>query len=230
MKVLVACEFSGTVRDAFRARGHDAYSCDILDAEPPSKYHIKKDVLYILNQEWDLIIGHPPCTWLCSSGLHWNKRGRNGLNPQECEAETDKALDFVCAMLNAPIGMKCIENPIGCITTRIKRSGGKWVRTDKGVYIPKKERVPHQIIQPNQFNEDASKATVLILDGLMPLRGTKDYPPRIVEWPQGSGKMVKRWSNQTDSGQNKLPPSADRWAERSLTYKGIAEAMAEQWG
>ena len=196
MKILVACEYSGTVRDAFIARGHEAISCDLLptDVEGP---HYEGDLFDIINDGWDLMIAHPPCTYLCSSGLHWNKRtpGRQEL--------TDEALEFVQRLLDAPIGKIALENPIGCISTKIRK--------------------PSQIIQPWQFGHDASKATCLWLKDLPLLTPTQLIEPRIVE-----GK--KRWANQTDSGQNKLPPSEDRWKIRSETYRGIAEAMASQWG
>ena len=196
MKVLVACEFSGTVRDAFIARGHDALSCDLLPTEKPGP-HYQGNVLDIIGSGWDLLIAHPPCTYLTSSGLHWNTR-----RPERAEL-TNEAVQFVLALASAPIPRICIENPIGCLSTR-------W-------------RKPDQIIQPWQFGHDASKSTCLWLNGLMPLRPTEMIEPRIV-----NGK--KRWSNQTDSGQNKLGPSPDRWALRSLTYPGIADAMATQWG
>ena len=196
MKVLVACEFSGTVRDAFIARGHDALSCDLLPTEKPGP-HYQGNVLDIIGSGWDLLIAHPPCTYLTSSGLHWNTR-----RPERAEL-TNEAVQFVLALASAPIPRICIENPIGCLSTR-------W-------------RKPDQIIQPWQFGHDASKSTCLWLNGLMPLRATDLIAPRIV-----NGK--KRWSNQTDSGQNKLGPSPDRWALRSLTYPGIADAMATQWG
>lgn len=197
MRVLVACEFSGVVRQAFRKRGHEAFSCDILSSEDNSNFHFEGDVREQLHKQWDLMIAHPPCTYICSSGLHWNKRvdGRS--------AQTEKALDFVRALMAAPIGKKCIENPVGCISTRIKPAS--------------------QYIQPYNFGHDASKKTGLWLQNLPKLRPTKYISPRIV-----NGK--ERWSNQTDSGQNKLGPSDDRWAERSITYQGIADAMAEQWG
>lgn len=195
-KVLVACEYSGVVRDAFRAAGHDARSCDLLPTEAPGM-HYQCDVLEILGEPWDLMIAHPPCTYLCSSGLHWNKR-----RPERA-ALTEQALAFVRALLDAPIARVALENPIGCISTRIRR--------------------PTQTIQPWQFGHDASKATCLWLKNLPKLTPTQLIPPRIV-----NGK--RRWANQTDSGQNKLAPSEDRWKIRSETYAGIAAAMADQWG
>jgi hypothetical protein len=198
MKVLVACEFSGRVRDAFLERGHDAVSCDLLPCESKRPgHHFMGDVLEIIDQGWDMMIAFPPCTYLCSSGLHWNKR-----RPDR-QLETEKALDFVRRLMNAPIGKIAIENPVGCISTRI--------------------RPYDQAIHPYHFGHDASKKTCLWLKNLLPLRPTQMIEPRMVD-----GKP--RWANQTDSGQNKLPPSANRWALRSETYQGIAEAMASQWG
>lgn len=198
MRVLIACEFSGTVRDAFLRRGHYALSCDLLPCESQaSGDHYQGDVRDILNDGWDLMIAHPPCTYLCSSGLHWNKRrpGRQAL--------TEEALDFVRLLLDAPIPRIALENPVGCISTRI--------------------RPYDQAIQPYEFGHDASKKTCLWLKNLPPLYQTAFVEPRIV-----NGRP--RWGNQTDSGQNKLPPSKDRWAIRSETYLGIADAMATQWG
>jgi hypothetical protein len=196
MRVLIACEYSGTVRDAFRAAGHDAMSCDLLPTDSPGP-HYQGDVFDILGDGWDMMIAHPPCTYLCSSGLHWNKR-----RPERA-AQTEAALAFVQALLDAPIERIALENPIGCIGTRIRKAD--------------------QTIQPWQFGHDASKATCLWLKSLPPLTPTQTIAPRIV-----GGR--KRWGNQTDSGQNKLPPSADRWKIRSETYPGIAAAMAAQWG
>jgi hypothetical protein len=196
VKILIACEYSGTVRDAFTSLGHDVTSCDLLPTDSPGK-HYQGDVRDIIDSGWDLMVAHPPCTYLCSSGLHWNSRrpGRAAL--------TEEALDFVRFLLSAPIPRIAIENPIGCISTRI--------------------RPPSQTIQPWQFGDDASKATCLWLKGLPLLKPTKLVPPRIV-------KGKKRWGNQTDSGQNNLPPSDDRWKIRSQTFQGIADAMAAQWG
>lgn len=193
MRVLVACEFSGTVRDAFRARGHDAWSCDLLPSETPGP-HYQGDVVAVLGEGWDLMIAHPPCTYLASSGLHWNRRR------PERQALTNAAVAFVAQLLAAPIPRIAVENPIGALSTRVRK--------------------PDQIIQPWQFGHDASKATCLWLHGL-PLLTPTDVLP--------GGKQARR-ANQTPSGQNKLGPSADRWKQRSLTYPGIAAAMADQWG
>lgn len=196
MKVLVACEYSGIVRDAFIAKGHNAFSCDLLPTEIDGP-HYMGDVTFLLDQNWDLIIAHPPCTYLCSSGLHWNKRR------PERQALTDEAVAFF-KLFTVNTGVKfCIENPIGCMSRLYRK--------------------PDQIIHPHQFGHDASKSTCLWLNKLPPLVPTKHVAPRLVD-----GK--KRWANQTDSGQNALPPSKDRWKIRSTTYQGIADAMAEQWG
>lgn len=196
MKVLVGCEYSGRVRQVFRDIGHDAFSCDLLESEDGSPFHIQGDVLPLLTDGWDLAIFHPPCTYLAVSGLHWNKR-----IPGRAE-KTEEALEFVRRLMGAPIHRIAIENPVSCISSRIRK--------------------PDQIIQPHEFGENASKATCLWLKNLPQLVATKHIAPRVV-----NGKM--RWDNQTDSGQNRLGPSCERWKERSRTYPGIAEAMT-QWG
>lgn len=194
MKVLVACEYSGVVRDAFSALGHDAWSCDLLPTEKPGN-HYKGDVRDLIkSKRWDLMIAHPPCTYLCSSGLHWNKRR------PERNALTEEALEFVKYLLNAPIKKIALENPIGCISSRIRK--------------------PEQIVQPWQFGHPESKATCFWLKNLPKLQPTK-----VLSKPD-----CGYWQNQTPSKQNKLSESAGRGLERSRTYTGIAEAMAEQWG
>lgn len=195
MRVLVACEFSGVVRDAFIARGHDAGSCDLLPSERPGP-HIQEEVELVLEDGWDMLIAFPPCTYLCSSGLHWNKRR------PEREQLTHEAMLLVFALVDAPIERIALENPIGCISTNYRQ--------------------PDQIIQPYQFGHDASKSTCLWLKNLPPLKPTEYVEPRIV-----NGR--KRWGNQTANGQNKLGPSPTRAQDRSRTYQGIADAMAEQW-
>jgi len=197
MRVLVGCEYSGRVRNAFRDAGHDAWSCDLLPSEDDSPFHVQGDVLSLLNQKWDLGIFHPPCTYLAVSGLHWNTR-----NPERA-AKTEEALEFVRTLMSAPIKRIALENPVSCISSRIRK--------------------PDQIIQPYEFGEDASKKTCLWLKNLDLLTPTQMVAPRLVD-----GKP--RWSNQTDSGQNRLGPSEDRWKERSRTFVGVAKAMAEQWG
>lgn len=202
MRVLVACEYSGRVRDAFRVKGFDAWSCDPFEpCEADPQWHLSVDVLEILGDGWDLMICHPPCTYLASSGLHWNKRvdGR--------AQKTEEALGFVRQLMAAPIPHIALENPMGCISTRIRR--------------------PDQTIQPWMFGDDASKATCLWLKNLPPLMPTQIVRGRVI---QHNGKQVERWFNQTDSGQNRLSPSDDRWKERSRTYQGVANAMADQWG
>lgn len=181
MRVLVACEFSGTVRDAFARRGHDAWSCDLLPTEKPGQ-HIVGDVTEILGDGWDLLIAHPPCTHLAVSGARWFKDKRQ---------EQDDALEFVRRILEAPVERIALENPISIISSRIRK--------------------PNQIVQPWQFGHGETKATCLWLKGLPLLK-----PTNIVD-----GREARI---------HKMPPSADRWKLRSVTYAGIAEAMAEQWG
>lgn len=186
-KILVACEYSGAVRDAFRRRGHDAMSCDLLpsDVEGP---HYAGDMFDLDLASFDLLVAFPPCTYLCGSGIHWNNRvpGRS--------EKTEAAVAFVERI--------AIENPVGILSTRIRK--------------------PDQIIQPYEYGHDASKKTCLWLKNLPKLAPGRYIAPRIVNGRQ-------RWGNQTDSGQNKLGPSADRWKIRSETFQGIADAMAETW-
>lgn len=196
MRVLVACEYSGAVRDAFISGGHEALSCDLLPTDSPGPHH-QGDVREILGDGWDLMVAHPPCTYLSVSGMHWTTRGMR--DPKL----TDDALDFVRLLMDAPIERIAIENPVSVISSRIRK--------------------PDQVITPYQFGHDASKKTCLWLKNLQPLQPTQYVEPRMV-----NGKP--RWGNQTDSGQNRLGPSADRWKERSKTYAGIAQAMADQWG
>jgi hypothetical protein len=208
VRVLIGCEESGTVRDAFENRGHDAWSCDLLPTRSEqtrlSGKHIQDDVLLHLSDGWDMGIFFPDCTYLTSSGLHWNKRvpGR--------EEKTHQAMLFVFNLMGEgfvdnPIPKIALENPIGRIGTAYRKAD--------------------QIIQPYQFGHDASKATCLWLKGLPLLQPTNVLTPyRFAP----NGKAI--WANQTPSGQNKLGPSPTRARERSTTYAGIAAAMADQWG
>lgn len=271
LRVLVACEFSGTVRDSFIARGHEAMSCDLLPTEQPGP-HYQGDVRDILDgwqpvmfaaecdpegggwckvrdcdpsscpclgptqdgveykevngvllgrheerAHWDLMIAHPDCTYLTNSaewamkdadfsrypgvGYH-QKVGPGTLVGEARRAARENAIDFFLELWRAPITRVAIENPVGAISQMMK---------------------PSQIIHPHQFGDDASKGTCLWLRGLPCLQSTSNVPPRVV-----NGK--KRWANQCDSGgQDKLPPTDDRWKLRAKTYQGIADAMADQW-
>ena len=192
MKILIGCEYSGAVRDAFISLGHDAMSCDFLPTESPGP-HYQGNVFDIIGNGWDIGIFHPPCTYMASSGLHWNKK-----DPTR-QKKTEESLEFVRMLLGCGIRHIALENPIGCISTRIRK--------------------PNQIIQPWQFGHPESKATCLWLENLPPL-----VPTNVLSKPIGG-----RWENQTPSGQNNLGPSKDRWKIRSRTYKGIADAMARQW-
>ena len=181
MRVLVGCEFSGTVRSAFTRLGHDAWSCDLLPVEDGGP-HIQGDVLGVLNDGWDLAIFHPPCTHLAVSGARWFKHKI---------AEQQESLDLVRRLLDAPIARIALENPISIISSRIRK--------------------PDQIIQPWQFGHGETKATCLWLKNLPSL-----VPTNVVD---GRENRI-----------HKMPPSKDRWKERSRTYQGIADAMADQWG
>jgi hypothetical protein len=184
VRVLIACEYSGRVREAFRALGHDAWSCDLLPAEDDSQFHIQGDVLEVIGRGWDLMVSHPPCTDIaCSGAGHFEAKRADG--------RQQAAIDFFMALAHAPIPRIAIENPI-CIMSSV------W-------------REPDQIIQPWQFGTGETKATCLWLKGLPPL-----MPTKVV-----SGRHPRVWL---------MPPSEDRWKERSRTDLGIAAAMAQQWG
>jgi site-specific DNA-cytosine methylase len=181
MKILIACEYSGTVREAFSKLGHDAWSCDILETEIPGN-HLQCDVREILGEGWDMMIAHPPCTHLAVSGARWFK---------DKKVEQAEALEFVRLLLDAPIQRIALENPISIISSHIRK--------------------PDQIIQPWQFGHGETKATCLWLQNLPKLQ-----PTNIVE-----GREQRIW---------KMPPGENRWKERSRTFEGIAQAMANQWG
>lgn len=181
MKVLIACEFSGTVRDAFISAGHDAISCDLLPTERPGP-HYQGDVRDILMDGFDLMVAHPPCTHLAVSGARWFK---------DKPKEQKEAIDFFMMLVNADIPKIAIENPVSIMSTQYRK--------------------PDQIIQPWMFGHGETKATCLWLKNLPLLE-----PTNIVE---GRANRI-----------HKMPPSQDRWKLRSITYRGIAEAIANQWG
>ena len=182
MRVLVACEFSGTVRDAFIRAGHDAMSCDLLPSETPGP-HYRGDVRdVLLDDGWDLMVAHPPCTHLAVSGARWFKDKVN---------EQAEALAFVRLLLDAPIPRIALENPVSIISSKIRK--------------------PDQTIQPWQFGHGETKATCLWLKGLPLLTPTNIVPGR-------------------EARVHLMPPGPNRWRERSRTFPGIAQAMADQWG
>ena len=185
MKILVACEYSGRVREAFRKLGYDAWSCDLLPSDDNSPYHIQGDVLELLDKGWDMMIAHPPCTHLAVSGARWFK---------DKQQEQVEALEFVRTLLNAPIPKIALENPVSIISTKIRK--------------------PNQIIQPWQFGHGETKATCLWLKNLPELQ-----PTNIVE-----GREQNIWRKKG------VPKGMPLWKWRSLTFQGIANAMAEQWG
>jgi hypothetical protein len=195
----------GRVREAFRERerGHDAWSCDLLESEDNSPFHIQGDVLPLLNQGWDMMIAHPPCTRLANSGVRWLHKPPSGKTIEWMWAELEEAVKFYRRLRDAPIKLKAIENPV-MHKHAIERLGG----------------VERQVVQPWWFGEEAFKATGFELHGLPKLVATN----RLVPPPQGTEEH-KAWS-----WVHRSPPGADRWKNRSRTFNGIAKAMAEQWG
>ena len=229
MNVLIGCERSGVVREAFRKLGHNAWSCDLHPAEDEADgvQHLQGDLLWYITEEWqngpsgwkwDLLIAHPDCTYLtCSAewaygdGPYHQKVKPETLVGAERRQARDESLAFVEKIYNAPIPKIAIENPVGVINKRLP-------------FMPKA-----QYIQPYEFGHNASKKTGLWLKNLPPLilNPQSRISGRMVTH---KGKIVERFDNQTDSGQNRLSPGEDRWMDRSRTYQGIADAMAVQWG
>lgn len=183
MRILIGCEFSGVVREAFKRAGHDAWSCDLLETEQPGQ-HYKGDIRDLLGEHWDMGIFHPPCNHLAVSGARWFPEKR-------ADGRQQAAVAFFLLCANANIKKIAVENPIGIMSTLYRK--------------------PDQIIQPWQFGHGEVKATCLWLKGLQPLTPTNIVPGRIAR-------------------VHLMPPSADRWKNRSRTFTGIAEAMAQQWG
>lgn len=202
MRVLVACEFSGTVRDAFTKLGHDAWSCDIVPSDTPGN-HFQCDLFEIIDNNWDLIIAHPPCTYLTVTGNKWFKPEYKERFPNR-EKDRIQAIEFFTKIYNCNIPKICIENPIGIMSTVLKK--------------------PDQIVHPWQFGHSASKSTCLWLKGLPEL-----IPTNIVSKGEfityKSGKRMSKW--YADAA--KLSPT-ERAKVRNKTFQGIADAMANQWG
>lgn len=226
LNVLIGCERSGVVREAFRRLGHNAWSCDLhrADDDADDVQHFSGDLLQYISEDWqsrwwkwDLLIAHPECTYLTCSAewaysdgpYHQKVKPGTLVGAKRRQARTD-ALSFVEKIYNAPIPKIAIENPVGVINKRLP-------------FMPKA-----QYIQPYEFGHNASKKTGLWLKNLPPLilDPKKRVKGRIVTY---KSKRVERFDNQTDSGQNRLSPSQSRKMDRSRTYLGIADAMAHQW-
>lgn len=228
MRILIACEHSGHVREAFRTRGHDAWSADLLPASDGSPHHFQEDCLLVISlgfmagEPWDMLIAHPPCTYLTNSaawafyepnfekypeGGYHQKLQPGTLTGAARRAARAEALAFALALWTSGVPRICIENPVGHLSPHLGKT---------------------QIVQPYQFGDDASKGTALWRRGLpeLTIDPAQRRAGRIV---MHEGKLVERWSNQTDSGQNRLSPSEDRAHVRAITYPGIAKAMADQW-
>ena len=204
MKILIACEYSGAVRDSFIKQGHYAMSCDLLPTDVPGP-HYQGSVLDILNDGWDMMIAHPPCTYLAVSGNRWlyNKdKSRN----EERWKNRGEALDFVRLLMDAPIEKIAIENPVSVISSEIRK--------------------PDQIIQPWQFGDEAQKTTCLWLKNLPKLKPTKIVGKGEFTTFK-SGKRHPKWYADALA---KAKTKAERQKLRSKTFQGIASAMAEQWG
>jgi hypothetical protein len=200
MRVLVACEYSGVVRDAFLRLGHNAISCDLLPTESPGP-HYQGDVFDIINDGFDLMIAHPPCTYLTNAGVTWLYNKDKTRNEQRWANMKDGA-NFFKKLLNCSIPKICIENPIM----------HKYSKEIIGVK-------QSQVIQAWMFGHPEQKATCLWLKGLPKLKLSKNVKEEMMKLPSKERQRL-----------HYLPPSKDRWKIRSTTFQGIADAMAQQWG
>jgi hypothetical protein len=217
MKVLVACEFSGIVRDAFRSKGHDAWSCDLLECEGDFNYHIQGDVLNFLSKHasyFDLMIAHPPCTRLTYSGVRWLHIPPKGRTLESMWLELEEAAKFYVALRNANVPKKAIENPVmhkhakKLIGTTINLTKCSWWFGNR------------YVVQPWWFGDELFKATGFELYNLPKLIPTNKLNP-----PKSGIREYKEWS-----AIHRMAPGPERWKNRSRTSLGIANAMAEQWG
>lgn len=203
MRVLVACEFSGVVREAFRTRGHDAWSCDLLPTLEKSSFHLQEDVTsHLSSRFWDMVIAHPPCTYLTCAGNKWFGSEYAERFPTRV-LDRDRGAAFFMACINAAASRVCVENPVGVMSTRYRK--------------------PDQIIQPWQFGHKDRKTTCLWLKGLPSLVPTSVVVPQIKTNRNGKTASVHH------DAALRLPAN-ERWKVRSKTYQGWADAMAEQWG
>lgn len=205
MRVLIACEESQTVCKAFRALGHEAYSCDIQECSGGHpEWHYQQDVFHVIDMGWDMMIAFPPCTHLAVSGArHFSEKIADG--------RQDAALDFVRKLMNANIERIAIENPVSVISSKIKK--------------------PSQVIQPWQFGHEAQKTTCLWLKNL-PLLKPTSIVGKGEFYITPSGKKMPAWMSDTNYENGKKIPwnSDDLKKIRSKTFQGIADAMADQWG
>lgn len=210
LKVLIACEESQAVTKAFRALGHEAYSCDLLPCSGGyPEWHFQQDVFKVINKGWDLMIAHPPCTFLAVSGAGW-MYNKDGTINEERHAKQVEALDFVRKLMDAPIKYKAIENPISVISSKIAK--------------------PHQIINPWQFGDEAQKTTCLWLFNLPKLQPTKIVGKgEMFEWVDGKTGKKKRQALWYYEALCKAKTAEERRTLRSKTFDGIAQAMALQW-
>lgn len=203
MKVLIACEESQRICTEFRKLGHEAYSCDILPTSGDHpEWHIQDDVLLHLNDGWDMMIAHPPCTYLTVTGNRWFNEERYGEKAKFRKAERKFAVEFFMALWNAPIPRIAIENPVGVMSTRFKK--------------------PDQYVQPYFFGDPERKKTCLWLKNLPPLTPTNVVDPDLYYYK--NGRTDSMWHMKTIN-----LPKEERQKERSKTFPGIAKAMAEQW-
>lgn len=203
MRVLVACEFTGTVRDAFLARGHDAWSCDLLPSESRQDRHFHCDVRDVIGRDWDMLIAHPVCTRLANSGVRWLTKPPRGKTLKEMWAALDEGVNFYRLFQQAPIQFKAIENPIM----------HRHARERLGI-------IARQVVQPWWFGDPQFKAIGWELTGLPPLVATTKLSP-----PKRGTPEHKAWSKV-----HRASPGPNRWRERSRFFPGIAAAMADQWG
>jgi site-specific DNA-cytosine methylase len=195
MRILVACEYSGKVREAFRKLGHDAWSCDLLPADDDSEFHIQGDVLEVLDQGWDMMIGFPPCTHLASSGARWFAAKR-------ADGRQQQGIDFFMALANADIPMIALENPVGIMSTQYRK--------------------PDQIIQPWQHGHEATKTTCLWLKGLPELQPTNIVGKGERHVTKGGKSLPKwynlppskdRWKIRSETFQGIADAMAQQWGE-----------------
>jgi len=206
MKILIACEESQRVCEAFRKKGHESYSCDILPCSGGHpEWHIQGDVLEHLNENWDMMIAHPPCTYLSNAGIGWFNEEKYGDKARLRKENRLEAFEFVMKLANAPIEKIVIENPVGWLNSHYKK--------------------PTQIIQPYYFGDEESKRTCLWIKGLEPLKPTKIVKPKIYAYYKRGKKKGK-----PIYGNDYMKFSEDRGMIRSKTFQGIADAMADQWG